>query len=76
MQVAGVAHSLMMCDNSVQCGVNCIRDTLRCTTAEIAGLSASNWTFLEGKDVCCCLTQIIPRIIHETDADNQVILYG
>jgi len=30
----------------------------------------------EGKDVCRYLSQIIPRILHEDEANNHVMLYG
>jgi len=30
----------------------------------------------EGKDVCWCLSQLIPGIWHENDANNHVMLYG
>jgi len=76
LQVVEVSHSPEMCNKLVRCCWFIHKDTFRCTTAEVGWLSALNRTLFKGKHFCWCLSQIIPRIIHETDANNRVILYG
>jgi len=65
-----------MHNKSVRCCLLVNRDKLRCTSAAIPWVSDMNRTLFEGKEVCWCLAQIIPRILQETDANNQVMLYG
>jgi len=74
MQVAWVSHHLAICNKSVRCCLLVYRDKLWCATAEIAWLSDITRTLFEGKDVCWCLSQMIPGILHETDANYQVML--
>ena len=76
LPVAGVSHHPAMCNEWVRCGLFTIRDTMRCMTAAIAWFSDSNRTLSEGKVICWCLSQLIPRILRETDANNQVMLYS
>jgi len=73
LQVAGVSHSPAMCNMSVRCCLYVNRDTLWCSTAAIAWLSAIYSTLSHGKDICWCLSQRLPGIIHVTDANNQVM---
>jgi len=65
-----------MWNNSVQCFLVVYKDSLLCMAAEIAWLTDMNRTFFMGKDVCWCLSQIIPGILHETDTNNQIMLYS
>jgi len=76
LQVAGVSHRPTMCNESVRCFWFVDRVNMLCTTATIAWLSDINRTIFEGNDVCWCLSRIIPRILYETDPNNQVMLYG
>jgi len=64
------------CNESVGCWFCVCRDTLQCMIAEIVWLTDINRTLFEGKDVCWCLSQSIPGIFHETDTNNQVMLYS
>jgi len=75
VQVAGVSHHFVICNKSVWCCLFVCRDTLWCTTAEITWLSDINCTLFKGKDLGWWLSQIIPRILHETDANNHITLY-
>ena len=63
LRIAGVSHSLKICNQSVRCCLFVSRDKLGRMTAEISWLSDIHSTIFEGKDVCWCLSQIIPRII-------------
>jgi len=74
LQVAGVSHRHAMCNKLVRCRLVVHRDILWCMTTDIAWWSEIKMTWFEGKDVCWCLYQTIPRIIHEMDANNQVRL--
>jgi hypothetical protein len=51
------------------------RDTLRCTTADIACLIDIKRKFCDRKVVWWCLSQHIAGILHETYADYHVITY-
>ena len=46
-----------------------------CTTAEFAWLTATYMTLYEWKDVCWCMSQSIPGIIPESDANYQCMWY-
>jgi len=73
--MAGISHSPNMCSMSVQCCLFVDRDKMQCMTADITWVSAIYRILFQGKDVCWCLSQIIPAIIHETDTKNKVIMY-
>jgi len=75
MQFAGVSHLPTSCNKSVRCCLIVYREQSRCMASKIAWLSDINITLFEGQDVCWCLSQINPGILHETDANNQVMLY-
>jgi len=45
-------------------------------TPGIAQLQDINRMQFMGQDVCCCLSQIIPGILHENDNNNHVISYS
>ena len=74
LQVAGVYHCLTIWIQSVRCCMSISRDTLWHVTAQISWLLDTNRAFFEGTDVCWCLSHIIPGIIHDTDANNSVML--
>jgi len=76
MQIAGVSHHLAIGNQSVQGCVYFSMDRLSCTIAEIWWLSDINMTFFEGKDVGWCLSQKIPGMMPETQANNPVMLYS
>ena len=76
LQVAGVAQCPAICNKLFRCCLVVTRDHLRFTTAEIAWLSDINSILFEGKDVYWWLSQIIPGKVHETDANNAVMLYS
>jgi len=76
LQVAGVSHHPAICNMSVRCCLFVNRDQSRLMTAEITWFSDIDRILFKGKEVCWCLSQIIPGILHETDAENQVMLYG
>jgi len=76
LQVEGVSHCHAIYNMSDRSCLFANRDILRCTTAGIAWFSDINGKLFEGKDVCWCLYQIIPGILHEPNANNQVMLYG
>jgi hypothetical protein len=74
LQVSGVSHRPAICNQSVRCCQCDNRDQLRCMTAEKAQLLDMNRLKFKRKDVCWCLSQIIPGILHETNAKNYVML--
>jgi hypothetical protein len=76
LQVAGVSDHAAICNKSVWWCVCITRDILQCTTAGIAFLLDIHKMLVEGKEVCWCLSQKIPGILHENDANNRVMLYG
>ena len=76
LQVARVCNCPVICNKLVWCCLFVYRDKLWSTTAEIAWLWDINRTLFKGKNVCWCLSQIFPGILHETDANNQVMLYS
>jgi len=52
------------------------QDKLQCTIYEMSLMLHINLTFCRAQDVWWFLSEEIPRIMHETDAKNQVIVYG
>jgi len=60
---------------SVQCCLFVYRVTSRWTTADISCLIDLKRSFFDGKDVWWCLSQDIARILHESHANYQVIMY-
>jgi len=73
---AGVSNHPAICSMSVWCSACVYRDIQTLTTVEIMCLSDVNNKSFPGNDIWWCLSQWIPRIIHETDTKNQVILNG
>jgi len=76
LEDAGVFHRPGMCNESVRRCLFVNRDKLQCTIAKIAWWYALNRTLFEGEDLCWCLSKIIPGMIHETDNNNEVMLYS
>jgi len=73
---AGDSNSPAICSKSVQCCLFVCRDISWWTTADITFLIDINRTFFDEKDIWWCLSQDIAGILHESHANNQVILYG
>jgi len=66
----------MICNKSDRCCMFVHRDKLQCITADISWMSDIMRILFKGKDVCWYLSQIIPGILHESDPNNQVMLYS
>ena len=76
LQVAGISHNPEICNKSVCCHFLVHIGTLQSSTDEITWLSPIHRTLFKWKDVCWGLSQIIPRIIHETHTNNPIRLYS
>jgi len=73
---AGDSNSHAICSKLVRCWLFVHRDTSWWTTADISYLRDITRTFFDGKDVWWFLSQDIARILHESHANYQVIMYS
>jgi len=73
---AGHSNSTAICCKSVRYCLFVCRDILWWTTADISCLIDIKRSFLNRKEVWWCLSQDIARILHESQANHQVIMYG
>jgi len=75
LQIAGVSDRSAIRNKSVLSYHSVHRDKSRWTTDESSRLTDIHRICFAGNDVWWCLTQEIPRIVDQTDAENGVILH-
>jgi len=73
---AGDSNGPAICSMSAHCWLFLYRDTSWWTRADISCLSDITRTLFNRKDVCWCLSQDIARILPESHANHQLIMYG
>jgi len=76
LQGARVSNHPAICTKSARCCVIACWHKLKRTTTEILSFSDTNRIFFNGKDIWWCLSQEIPRIIHRTDPEHHLMMYG
>jgi len=73
---AADTNSPMVCSKSVRCCLSIYGVTLWSTTADISSSIDTNRTFFDGQEVWWCLSEDLPGILHESQANHRISMYS